>query len=78
MIASTLGITQPAIYHHFENKETLYTEVVLKFVKGIGQDLKDIINLQLAPIDSLFQMSLVLKEKNPMNFVMMMHVYLLI
>lgn len=72
-IARILGITQPALYHHFKNKEKLYTEVFLKFAQEIGQDLMEILERQLSPIDSLFQMSLVLKEKHPMNFAMMMH-----
>lgn len=34
-IAKGLGITQPAIYHHFQNKEDIYIQVLQKFTKKL-------------------------------------------
>lgn len=72
-IASLLGITQPALYHHFKNKEKLYTEVVLDYAERIGQDLNEIVNQNEPITDTLISMSNLLKSKYPMNFLMMMH-----
>lgn len=72
-IARTLNITQPALYHHFKNKETLYTQVVHEYALKIGTDLNLILTHNKTPQETLLEMVLILKEKYPMNFMMMMH-----
>ena len=42
-IADACGLTQPALYHHFKNKETLYIEVILNEIHKTKTGLERII-----------------------------------
>lgn len=72
-IAKILNISQPAIYHHFPNKEILYLDVLRKFANEVGRSL----NLQLLSDGNdeskLLQMSLQLKQNHSVNLALMMH-----
>jgi AcrR family transcriptional regulator len=43
-IAQICGVTQPAIYHHFKNKQTLYVAVLKHTLHHTESDLKKILN----------------------------------
>ncbi|MFC6274309.1 TetR/AcrR family transcriptional regulator [Levilactobacillus tangyuanensis] len=45
-IAKEVGITQPALYHHFSDKEVIYLEVI----KQVGATVRDGINEAVAQI----------------------------
>jgi AcrR family transcriptional regulator len=42
-IADACGVTQPALYHHFKNKQTLYIEVILTELHKTKNNLERII-----------------------------------
>lgn len=42
-IADACGVTQPALYHHFKNKQTLYIEVILNELHKTKTSLERII-----------------------------------
>lgn len=42
MIAEHCGITQPALYHHFKNKQDIYKEVINASIKQTEQALLNI------------------------------------
>lgn len=73
-IARELGITQPALYHYFKNKEALYFDVLQAFATEIGNDLKNIVISDSLDLSAHLQtMSLFIQEKHPMNFNMLIH-----
>lgn len=72
-IASILNVSQPAIYHHFNNKEELFTEVIAKFAIEIGNNLNSILEKKQSKRDCLLEMSIYLREKHEMNFSLMMN-----
>lgn len=72
-IAKNLGITQPAIYHHFPNKEALYIEVLTTFSSPVEAKLKDLIQYNEVPRDALIEMSVYLTSSHPVNFNVMMN-----
>lgn len=72
-IAKNLGITQPAIYHHFPNKEALYIEVLTTFSSPVEAKLKDFIKYNEVPRDALIEMSVYLTSSHPVNFNVMMN-----
>lgn len=72
-IAKILGITQPAIYHHFNNKEAIYIEVLSCFAIEVGTELQSILDDNEAPDLTLKRMGRYLKNQHPMNFSLMMH-----
>lgn len=72
-IAKILGITQPAIYHHFGNKEAIYVEVLSRFAIEVGTELQRILDDHDEPHLTLKRMGRYLKNQHPMNFSLMMH-----
>jgi AcrR family transcriptional regulator len=72
-IAKILDITQPAIYHHFSNKEAIYIEVLSCFAIEVGGELQKILNENDTPDLTLKRMGRYLKNQHPMNFSLMMH-----
>lgn len=73
-IAQEVGITQPNLYHHFVNKESLYVAVL----ESVGEETQDKLNeiKASAPPElkaALILMTNYLKEEYPINFYMMMH-----
>ena len=71
-IAKGLGITQPAIYHHFKNKEDIYVHVLTKFTKQIGDNLHLFLEDDEAPEATLVNMAEFLIQNHSMNFSLMM------
>lgn len=72
-IAKILDITQPAIYHHFSNKEAIYIEVLSCFAIEVGEQLQNIREDNDPPDLTLKRMGRYLKNQHPMNFSLMMH-----
>jgi AcrR family transcriptional regulator len=72
-IAKILDITQPAIYHHFNNKEAIYIEVLSCFAIEVGEQLQTILDDNDPPDLTLKRMGRYLKNQHPMNFSLMMH-----
>lgn len=72
-IASILDVTQPAIYHHFKNKEEIFIEVISQFAVEIGSDLNAILIKKQSKRDCLTEMALYLRDKHKMNFTLMMN-----
>lgn len=72
-IAKILNITQPAIYHHFHNKEMLYLAVLRNFAHQIGRALNIQRLTNSNDHDKLYEMTLQLKENHSVNLALMMH-----
>ena len=72
-IAKELNITQPALYHHYKNKEQIYVEVLKNFSDEIGIHLKQIIEEEDDNEQALLKSCQYLQRTHPMNFSMMMH-----
>lgn len=72
-ISNLLDITQPAIYHHFRNKEHLYSEVIDHFAANVGLSLNAILSKKQSSEETLTNMALYLKENHAMNIMLMMH-----
>lgn len=69
-IATILNITQPAIYHHFKNKEAIFIIVISEFALEIGTHLQSIEENNKR--DHLVAMALYLRDSHDMNFSLMM------
>lgn len=72
-ISNALNITQPALYHHFKNKEEIYVAVLEDFALEIGDSLHQYNQKELPKGEILKEMALYLKESHPVNFAMMMN-----
>lgn len=73
-IASEIGITQPALYHHFSDKEVIFLEVISQ----VGGEVRNGINKvmrknDLLPIDRLTQITQVLTKIHPNNVFTLIH-----
>ncbi len=69
-IATILNISQPAIYHHFKNKEEIFIIVISEFALEIGTYLRSIEESNTR--DHLIKMALYLRDSHEMNFSLMM------
>lgn len=72
-IAVIAGITQPALYHHFKDKEMLYLEVVKQLTTSIQADMSELTEKNLPLEESLNEMVIMLIEKHPTNILLMIH-----
>ncbi|MGX7029983.1 TetR/AcrR family transcriptional regulator [Vagococcus zengguangii] len=72
-IAKELNITQPALYHHYKNKEQIYIEVLKNFSDEIGINMHQIIESEPDTEQALINICKYLQQTHPMNFSMMMH-----
>lgn len=74
-IAKAVGITQPALYHHFDDKEVIFLQVI----QTVGASIKeriDAINVQqttLSPEDRLTQITQVLTDAHPRDIFTVIH-----
>lgn len=67
-IAKQIGITQPALYHHFSDKEVLYLDVMTKLSRKIRQEINKVIRKHdLEPEEQLFEIVKVLKRHHPLS-----------
>ena len=73
MIAKEVGITQPNLYYHFKNKESLYLGVLDEIGGEVYTDLLAIVeNDQLDLTGKLLQMSYYLQDNQDMDIYTMM------
>lgn len=72
-IVKELNITQPALYHHYKNKELIYIEVLSRFAVNTGKGLIAVLNSDQDDNTKLINMSLYLKNHHPFNLSLMMH-----
>ena len=67
-IAKQIGITQPALYHHFSDKEVLYLDVMNKLSGKIRQEINKVIRKHdLASEEQLLEIVKVLKKHHPLS-----------
>lgn len=72
-IAAQCQMTQPGLYHHFKDKETLYVEVVRQLTIEIHTDMIPIEQANDSPKVQLKAMLMMLIENHPTNILMMIH-----
>ncbi|MGO1336965.1 MAG: TetR family transcriptional regulator [Leuconostoc fallax] len=73
-IARALGMTQPALYHHFHDKEVLFVEVMQQVGQSIRTELENILKRQYnEPIDQLVAMTLVIRTQHPRDVFTLIH-----
>ena len=62
-IAKQVGITQPALYHHFSDKEVLYLDVMTNLSSKVRKDINKVMRKhKLTPNEQLWQITVVLKN----------------
>ncbi len=66
-LARVLGITEPALYRHFENKHDILLNVLLYFIKETESIFSDIMNSNLSPIEKIRQIFIKHFEKFTSN-----------
>lgn len=67
-IAKQIGITQPALYHHFNDKEVLYLAVLNDFCAKVRQDINKMMRKpELQPEDRLYGIAKALLKHHPLN-----------
>ncbi|MCW78939.1 TetR family transcriptional regulator, partial [Listeria monocytogenes] len=69
-IAKIANITQPALYHHFEDKESLYIEVVRELTQNIQVEMHPIMQTNKAKEEQLHDMLIMLIEEHPTNILL--------
>lgn len=74
-IAKAVGITQPALYHHFDDKEVIYLQVI----KTVGSEIKagiDAVNQSSAALSAeerLVKITQVLTDAHPRDIFTIIH-----
>lgn len=73
-IANQIGITQPALYHHFSDKEVIFLEVISQ----VGSEVRNGVNKvmrksDLDPIERLMQITQVLTKLHPNSVFSLIH-----
>ena len=67
-IAKQIGITQPALYHHFTDKEELYLTVLTELCGKVRQETNKVLRKpDLDPEERLFRISKVYLKYHPLN-----------
>ncbi|CAK8054361.1 TetR/AcrR family transcriptional regulator [Eupransor demetentiae] len=73
-IAKKLDISQPALYHHFGDKETLFVEVIKKVGTEIQQEMKDILAQPYDDmVEELTDLTLVILTRHPRDVFTLIH-----
>ena len=72
-IAQICGVTQPAIYHHFKNKQTLYIEVMKQALHQTELDLNAFLSEFTTFQERLTQIALYMTEHFEMDLAQMFH-----
>lgn len=73
MIAEQCGITQPALYHHFKNKQQIYIEVIHNSIKQTEEALLKLIKQNYTLEDQLLQIALYFMTNFQEDLVQMFH-----
>jgi len=73
-IAKAIGITQPALYHHFKDKEVIFLAVITTVGDEVRQGITDILTQsQESPLEQLTEVSLLLTHKHPADVFTLIH-----
>jgi len=73
-IAKVLNISQPALYHHFGDKETLFVEVVKTVGDQVNRDMKKILaRTYTEPIDQLIDLTDAILTRHPRDVFTLIH-----
>jgi len=73
-IAKAIGITQPALYHHFKDKEVIFLAVITTVGDEIRTGINDILaQPATTPLDQLTEVSLLLTRKHPADIFTLIH-----
>lgn len=72
-IAQICGVTQPAIYHHFKNKQTLYVVVIQQTLLHTESDLKTILAKFTSFQERLTQVAIYMMVHFEMDLAQMFH-----
>jgi AcrR family transcriptional regulator len=72
-IAQICGVTQPAIYHHFKNKQTLYVAVIQQTLHHTESDLKAILAKFPTFQERLTQIAIYMMSHFEIDLVQMFH-----
>ncbi|KMK77564.1 TetR/AcrR family transcriptional regulator [Alkalihalobacillus pseudalcaliphilus] len=70
-IAQHAKVTQPTLYHHFKDKETLYMVMIERFVESIQMKMQKVNEGEVA--DKLERMLMILSEEHPSSIMLMVH-----
>ncbi|MCQ2010142.1 MAG: TetR/AcrR family transcriptional regulator [Sporolactobacillus sp.] len=70
-IAKQCSLTQPALYHHFPDKESIYLAALRYVTADIRQEFKNLKRDTDRPEIALKKMLMVLIQKHPTNIMMM-------
>ncbi|MEY8441967.1 TetR/AcrR family transcriptional regulator [Lactobacillaceae bacterium 24-114] len=67
-IAKQVGITQPALYHHFSDKEVLYLDVMTNLSGKVRKDIQRVMRKHsLEPEEQLWQITQALLKSHPVS-----------
>jgi len=72
-IADLCGITQPALYHHFKNKQTLYVEVIQHTLHQTEMDLNAILSQYHPFQERLYQIAIYMMVQFDVDMPQMFH-----
>ncbi|MGR8830232.1 TetR/AcrR family transcriptional regulator [Leuconostoc citreum] len=73
-ISKLLGISQPALYHYFGDKEALFVAVIKRVGHQVFSDMSDILAQQYAqPIDQLTALTTVIVTRHPRDVFTLIH-----
>lgn len=72
-IASKVGISQPALYHHFKNKLEIYEEVIINLTDEVKESMDEIVKQDLDLEEKLYSLFQVLVIKHPTNLFKMIN-----
>ncbi|MTH53984.1 TetR family transcriptional regulator [Bacillus mangrovi] len=72
-IADTCGLTQPALYHHFPNKKSLYVEVVRNYLIEMKSALNRLLKRYTSLKESLYHVIRYILLHQPKKMTQMFH-----
>ena len=73
-IAKKVNISQPALYHHFGDKESLFVEVISRVGESTYTDMQSILSQTYAePIDQLVDLTQVIVLRHPRDVFRLIH-----
>lgn len=73
-ISDILNVTQPTLYYHFKNKESIYYNVMLRMAADIEKNLRQLKEVETASFaEKILTMADFLRVRHPFNLFVMMH-----